>query len=107
MLARSLTRTGTSTRIGLRMASFTAAAVRTTVEAHPVVVFTKSYCGTCHDIVERFEDAEVPFTEVQLDKWGTWHVLSTLVYRNILLRDGNVWVCPICDVWNPLQTTET
>jgi hypothetical protein len=31
---------------------------------------TQSYCGFCRDLVERFDDANVPVKEVQLDKFG-------------------------------------
>jgi hypothetical protein len=30
----------------------------------------QSYCGFCRDLVERFDDANVPVKEVQLDKFG-------------------------------------
>lgn len=35
--------------------------------AHPIVVFTRSYCSFCKDMVERMEDAGVPVHEVALE----------------------------------------
>lgn len=38
----------------------------------PVVLFTKSYCSFCRDLVERFIDAEVDAKVVALDSFGAW-----------------------------------
>lgn len=34
---------------------------------HSVVVFTRSYCPACKDLVERMDDANVPTVEVALE----------------------------------------
>lgn len=41
-----------------------------TISAHPVVAFTRSWCSFCKDMVERLDDAGVPFHEAQLEGDG-------------------------------------
>ena len=41
-----------------------------TIASESVVLFTKSYCNYCRDLVERLVDAEIPHKEIALDNFG-------------------------------------
>jgi glutaredoxin 3 len=46
------------------------AALSGLLSSHPVVVFTRSYCSFCKDLVERLDDAGVAVHEVPLEGDG-------------------------------------
>jgi len=49
--------------------------VRALLSAHPIVVFTRSYCSFCKDLVERVDDAGWAVHEAQLEGDATRDVL--------------------------------
>lgn len=49
-----------------------APALQAAVASHPLVVYHKSHCSYCRDLLERLDDAEIPVHAVALDKLGAF-----------------------------------